>query len=332
MSDESRRLYPLLFQPVLKHYIWGGRNLERILGRNLPPDGIVAESWDIAAHEDGASVITNGIYAGHTLTAVFDTLGIELVGRRNSWALERHKFPLLVKLLDANDKLSVQVHPNDEYALAYEGNELGKTEMWVILHAEPGSEIVLGVKPGTHSEVFRRAIIDGALEQYLHRVPVSAGDFVCVPTGTIHAILGGILIAEIQQNSNTTYRVYDWNRSQNGVSRPLHIDKALEVSDFGIVEPQLGLPSLIENSGGIRREVLCRNQYFTTERVKVGPGTSFDGMLDGETLEIWGVIEGDIHLNEVELAAVEFSLLPATMGAYRIYSTGGAICLRTFVT
>lgn len=330
MSDKSQRLYPLLFKPALKHYIWGGRNLERILGRALPPDGIVAESWEIAAHEDGASTVINGEYSGLTLTSVFDILGIELVGRRNAWALERNKFPLLVKLLDASDKLSVQVHPDDAYALAREGNELGKAEMWVVLHAEPGAEIILGVKAGTDSELFRQAIADGTLDQYLHTIQVSAGDFVCVPTGTIHAILGGILIAEIQQNSNTTYRVYDWNRTQNGISRTLHIEKALDVSNFGFVEPRKGSPLLVEQKDGIRRETLCRNKYFTTERVLLDPGASLSGVLGGETLEIWGVIDGRISLNEIELSAIQFILLPAAMGDYGISSVSGATLLRTY--
>jgi mannose-6-phosphate isomerase len=259
-------------------------------------------------------------------------LGLELIGRHNSWAMDRGKFPLLVKILDAHDKLSVQVHPDDTYALAHEGNELGKTEMWVILHAQPGAEIILGLKQGTTPTILRQAIEESTVESCLHRLAVKAGDFVCVPSGTIHAILGGILIAEIQQNSNTTYRVYDWNRTQTGKARPLHIDSALDVISFDRVEPGLTPPLPIEDSEQVNRSMLCNNQYFTTERVIFAPGGEFTGEQNGDSLEIWGVIDGSITVNEYRLEAVQFTLLPASMGAYCIASTDGATCLRTYVS
>lgn len=330
MIDQGEKFYPLLFEPVLKDYIWGGRNLGRLPGRQFP-EGRIAESWEIAAHEDGTSLIANGRYAGLSLKIVHQLLGLDLIGRRNSWAQDRGIFPLLVKLLDAQDKLSVQVHPDDDYAMAHEGNELGKTEMWVILHAEPGAEIILGLRHGTTPVAFHQAIKSGTLEQYLHRMPVSAGDFVCVPSGTIHAILNGIMIAEIQQNSNTTYRVFDWNRKENGVSRPLHIDKALEVVDFDKVEPSLGMPILLEKTSGICRSLLCHNRYFSTELVEVDAGAEFTEQLNGDTLEIWGVIRGQIRVNDLSISAVNFTLLPAALGQYRLISDTGAVCLRTYV-
>lgn len=324
-----RDIYPLLFQPVLKNYIWGGRNLER-LGRTLPP-GNVAESWEIAAHEEGASLVSNGRFAGQPLTAVHTALGLDLIGTNNAWAQERGKFPLLVKLLDAHDKLSVQVHPDDDYALAHEGNELGKTEMWVVLHAEPNTQVIVGVRAGTTADDFRQAIATGTLEHHLHAVPIHAGDFVCVPSGTVHAILGGALIAEIQQNSNTTYRVYDWNRKQNGVGRPLHVDKALDVINFAQVEPALSPPRLVDEHDGVRRLLLCRNRYFTVERVELAAGAMYAGVCDGRSLEIWGVIEGDVQLDNLALGAVQFVLLPAALGPYRVAAAEGAVCLRCYV-
>jgi len=329
VSDQPR-LYPLLFQPALKDYIWGGRMLETRLGRHLPP-GVIAESWEIAAHEDGTAVVTNGRFAGQPLTAVHAALGLDLIGRNNEWAQARGKFPLLVKLLDARERLSVQVHPDDDYALTHEGNELGKTEMWVVLHTEPGAGLILGVRSGTTPEAFRAAIAGGTLEEHLHTLTIRPGDFICVPAGTIHAILGGALIAEIQQNSNTTYRVYDWNRAPSGVARPLHIDKALDVTDFNRVEPVLQPPQLIEERGGMRRMLLCRNRYFTTERVEFAAGSAFEGACDGRTLEIWGAIEGEVSLGEVALRAVEFTLLPAGLGPFRVYADKTAVCLRTYV-
>ena len=174
----NSKLYPLTFTPVLKDYIWGGRNLTRF-GRELPP-GVTAESWEIAAHENGKTFVDNGPYAGKTLTALLEELGIDLIGRNSAWAMDRGKFPLLIKLLDANRPLSVQVHPNDAYALANEGNELGKTEMWVVLHAEREAQLMLGVKKGTTRDKFKQAILDGRLEPYLHSFPVKAGDHVHV--------------------------------------------------------------------------------------------------------------------------------------------------------
>lgn len=326
----AETVYPLLFEPVLKNYIWGGRNLGK-LGRRLPP-GLTAESWEIAAHEDGTAVVSNGRFAGQPLTLVHQALGLDLIGTNNAWAHERNKFPLLIKLLDASQPLSVQVHPDDGYALEHEGNELGKTEMWVVLHAEPEAAIILGVKPGTTPANFRQAILDDDLEKYLHRIPVKAGDVACVPAGSLHAILGGLIIAEIQQNSNTTYRVYDWNRvGADGKARPLHIDRALDVINFEQVEPGLCRPALIHEADGIRRYELCHNRYFVTERVEMEAGAVFNGRCDGTTLEIWGVIAGDVEINGVGLTAVRFALLPAVLGDFAVRAAGKTTLLRSYV-
>jgi len=324
-------LYPLTFTPVLKHYLWGGRNLEQI-GRQLPLTGPVAESWEIAGHTDGTTVVDNGPFAGQPLTAVQEVLGLDLIGRRNAWAHARGKFPLLVKLLDAHAPLSVQVHPDDDYALAHEDNELGKTEMWVVLHAEPGAHIILGVKAGANATNFRKALAVGSLEPFLHVVPVKAGDHVCVPAGALHAIMGGLLIVEIQQNSNATYRVYDWGRvGADGEPRPLHIDKALEVIDFGHAEPTVGQPRWLMESDGVQRWELCRNRYFVTERVIMTPGAVFHGACLGETLEIWGALTGEVDINGVRLPAVRFTLLPAALGSFEVHAAAPTTLVRTYV-
>ena len=324
-------LYPLTFTPILKDYIWGGRNLATKLGRPLPSSNI-AESWEIAGHEDGTTVVDNGRFAHTLLTDLQTQLGLDLIGSNSAWAHERGKFPLLIKLLDARQNLSVQVHPDDDYALQNEGNELGKTEMWVVLHAEPEAAVILGVTPGTTPEKFRQAIGDGRLEPHLHTLSVKTGDVVCVPAGSLHAILGGLLIAEIQQNSNTTYRVYDWNRLQNGHPRPLHVDKAMDVINFAQVAPGLCQPELLSDEAGTRRWQLCHNRYFVTERVEMEQGSVFNGRCDGTTLEIWGVIEGAVIVNDVGLTAVQFTLLPAALGDFHItVGNDGATLLRTYV-
>jgi mannose-6-phosphate isomerase len=323
-------LYPLTFSPVFKDYLWGGRSLEK-LGRELP-EGIIAESWEIAGHEDGTTIVDNGRFYGYSLTRLHAELGLELIGIRNGWAQERGKFPLLVKLLDAKRPLSVQVHPDDAFALAHEGNELGKNEMWVILAAEPEAQLILGVRAGTTPEAFRQAISNGHLEPFLHYLPVQAGDHVCVPAGTLHAIMGGILIAEIQQNSNTTYRVYDWNRLGNdGLPRSLHVEKALQVINFDQIEPAIIPADLVSEERGLQRWRLCQNQYFVTERVEMAAGQSYAGHLTGETLEIWGVIKGQVDINGLPLAAYRFTLLPAALGDFRVRAGPRATLLRTYV-
>lgn len=322
--------YPLLFTPVLKDYIWGGRNLEK-LARALPPTGVIAESWEIAAHADGDTPVENGRFAGQPLTAVHAQLGLDLIGQRNAWAQARAKFPLLIKLLDANQPLSVQVHPDDAYAQTHEGQELGKTEMWVVLHATPDAEIILGLTAGTTPEAFRMALENGRPEPHLHHIPLKTGDHVCVPAGSLHAIMGGLLIAEIQQNSNTTYRVYDWNRcGTDGRLRPLHIAKALDVINFAQIAPQPCPPLPLDNLTDGRRWELCRNPYFVVERVELPTGGTIHGRTTGATCEIWGVLEGDVTVNDWPLTAVRFTLLPAALGDYTITTPTPAHLLRCY--
>lgn len=332
------RLYPFTFSPVLKDYIWGGRNLETKLGRTLPQETIIAESWEIAAHKDGTSTVTNGPLQSKSLQELVEQYGLDLIGRNSKWALERGKFPLLIKILDANRNLSVQVHPKDDYALAHEGNELGKTEMWVVLHAEPGAEVILGVKSGSNADAFRQAIADGQLEPFLHRIPVQAGDHINVPAGSLHAIMGGLLIAEIQQNSNTTYRVYDWNRlGHDGKPRPLHIEKAMDVINFEQIEPKKSNAQVVTDQNGVLREILNKTNYFTVERLVIEPEMQFEGNCNGDTFEIWGAIDGQCEISsELEpplpLGAVGFTLLPANLGPFTVSaSQERTTLLRTYV-
>jgi len=267
MADQHPPPYPLTFTPALRDYIWGGRNLETLYGRQLPP-GRTAESWEISGHPTAPTVVDTGPLAGQSLPDVLDAYGSDLVGRGAGWALERGKFPLLIKLLDAEERLSVQVHPPDDYALTHENGELGKTEMWYVLHARPGAQLILGLRPGVSPEVFRQAIADNSLEACLYHLPVKAGDAVFVPSGTLHAILEGVLIAEIQQNSDTTYRVYDWGRlGADGHPRPLRVDKALAVTDFRQVEPGSYQPVLVASEEGVSLYEITRSEYFVVERV-----------------------------------------------------------------
>jgi mannose-6-phosphate isomerase len=328
-------IYPLTFQPVFRDYIWGGRNLETRLGRTLPP-GIVAESWEISGHPSSSTKVDSGPLAGQTLLELLDLLRADLVGHNSQAMLERGKFPLLVKLLDANKPLSVQVHPDDDYANIYENGELGKTEMWYVLYAEPGAYLIYGLKAGVTRASFRQALEAGRLESCLHRLPVRAGDTIFIPAGSVHAIMDGLLVAEIQQNSDTTYRVYDWNRpGADGNPRPLHVDKALDVINFDQIEPGPVTPQLLADSEGLRRELITTCPYFNVEKVSFEQGASLKAETDGSSFEIWGVISGRGQVawngNPVELEAVRFSLLPAALGVFAIEALTPTTMLRVYV-
>lgn len=224
------KLYPLTFEPVYKDKIWGGRKFESLFNRTLP-EGKIGESWEVAAHPHGMSVVLQGELKGRSLQELMDTYGAELMGR----TIKDGKFPLLLKFIDAADDLSVQVHPDDAYAARHEQDELGKTEMWYIVHSEPGGSIIWGTKPGVTRDDFAKALEKGGKDvlDCLNQIEVKAGDVFPISAGLIHALGKGVVVAEIQQNSDTTYRVYDWDRvDESGKGRELHIEKALDVTDF----------------------------------------------------------------------------------------------------
>ena len=332
---QVQALYPLTFIPQLRHYVWGGRNLETLYNRTLPP-GITAESWEVSGHPAACTPVESGPLAGKTLSQLLETYGVSLVGSRADWALRRSKFPLLVKLLDATQNLSVQVHPNDNYAITHENGELGKTEMWYVLHAPPDAKTIFGLAPGTSRENFRRAITDNTLEGQLHYLPIKPGDAIFVQTGSVHALLAGTMVAEIQQNSDVTYRVYDWGRvDAAGQSRELHIDKALDVINFDQVTPKACQPKLISSSDHISRSEICRCRYFVVEKVHLTAGATYQGHTDGSSMEIWGTVQGQSQLNwfetTINLPAIRFSLLPANLGRFTITAQTATTMLRTYL-
>jgi len=229
-------LPPLAFTPVLKRIRWGGRKLQTLLGRSLGPESDYAESWEIADHADGTSSVADGPLAGTALPEIIQRYPRELFGRHQHLT----QFPLLVKFLDANDWLSLQVHPNDQQAKTYNLNENGKTEAWVILHAEPGARICCGLQPGVTPDMLRGALGGCDLEDLLNIYEVHAGDCIFVPAGTVHALGPGIVLAEIQQQSNLTFRLHDWGRTDaNGKPRPIHVTESLACTNFqqGPVSP-----------------------------------------------------------------------------------------------
>lgn len=235
--------YPLTFAPVFKQTIWGGRLLGDHLKKPIGPATDYAESWEVVDHGKDQSVVQNGALAGQTLKQLIQSDADWLLGKKTGM----DSFPLLLKYLDCNRVLSVQVHPCDEYALKMPKPDLGKTEAWYIVAAAPESLIYAGLKKGVDSTSLHHAIKKGTTKDVLHSFHPSAGDIVFIPAGTVHALGAGLLVAEIQQSSDTTFRLFDWNRTDaQGNSRPLHIEQGIAVTDFcsGPVTARTSVPEL----------------------------------------------------------------------------------------
>ena len=300
--------YPVRFQPVLKQTIWGGRRLGEQLGKPIGPESNYAESWEVVDHGDDQSVVNNGPLAGQTLAGV-------IAGHRK-WLLGHDvpdgSFPLLLKYLDCNRVLSVQVHPSDRYGLQMNPPDLGKTEAWYIVAAEPGSLVYAGLKRGVDRAALTRAIEAGQAEQMLHSFHPSPGDVLFIPAGTVHALGAGLLVAEIQQSSDTTFRLFDWNRvDESGSARPLHLQQGLDVSDYesGPVAPRRcdplvsGWQSMVESDKFVLR-------VMEQGRAAVGGDGKF---------HIVTVPRGEatlrFDLGQTQMKAGATVLLPAEMGA-----------------
>jgi mannose-6-phosphate isomerase len=310
-------LYPLKFKPVYKDYIWGGRNFSKF-GRVLP-EGIIAESWDLSSHPAGISVVSEGELKGISLPELLKAYKSKLIGT-NFPESNISDFPLLVKLIDANDNLSIQVHPNDEYAVVFEDGGLGKNEMWYIIDAKPGSKLVYGLKPGITKEIFSDAINNDDVVDCLRYIEVAPGDIINIPAGVVHAIGEGILIAEIQQNSNLTYRVYDFNRvDHNGNKRPLHIKQALDVINFpinGKKAKSIGLKVRINND--CYKTYVVANRFFAAEVYEVN-GKVLEETNDTKFF-IYTILEGEGEIKHqtgvTYMKAGDTVLIPATLGSY----------------
>jgi len=257
-------MVPLKLTPAFKDYIWGGNKLVRSFGMESPYEK-TAEAWVLSCHPDGENTIQNGTFAGRTLSDVLVNEGKTWLGTRGS---AFSFFPVLIKLIDAKENLSVQVHPSDAYALANE-NQYGKTEAWYILDCDDDAEIIYGVSRDLTKEQFRAAIEENTLLNCVNRVKVKKGDLFFIASGTLHAICKGILLAEVQQNSNVTYRVYDYGRLQNGKPRELHIEKALDVTNLHAIDcsgKPLGAPQTVS---GNTETLLTQCDLFKVRRLDV---------------------------------------------------------------
>ncbi|MCD8051546.1 MAG: class I mannose-6-phosphate isomerase [Clostridiales bacterium] len=303
----------LKLKPACKDYIWGGKRLKTDYNKEF--DGPrLAECWELSCHPDGPSIITNGVFAGRTLREYLAAVGKRVLGSNCQVFQE---FPILIKLIDAKDNLSIQVHPNNTDALENE-HQYGKTEMWYVLDAEPGAYLYYGFREPISKGEFRQRIQDGTLLEVLNAVPVHKGDLFYIPAGTLHAICKGIVIAEIQQSSNVTYRVFDYNRvGADGTPRKLHVDQAVEVTHC---QP----PRTDYNFGGH----LARSAYFTVDVIQ----SPYAGDCDDESFTSLLVLEGEGEVRcgkEIMPCRKGDSLfLPADSGEFSITGTISALMTR----
>ena len=309
-------MYPIKFENLYYKRIWGGKHLEKF--RDNVPEGVIGESWDIACHKNGTGKVENGKLKGKTFDEIINLYGEKLLGTE----ISTKEFPLLIKLITAEDKLSVQVHPDDKYANRVE-KDSGKTEAWYVVDAEENASLIVGTKD-CDKEKFKKAIEEGELDKYLNKIPVKKGDFFFVQSGLVHAICEGVLIAEIQQNSDTTYRVYDYNRG-----REIHVEKALDVIDFSLKgENSKGI--LIERDG-YNKSYLCLDEYFTIQKYKIT--TSVKETSDEERFYLFTCVDGNgvIKYNggEEKIVMGDSIFIPATLGDYEL--VGDFTVLKSYV-
>lgn len=328
MSPNSQSLAPIHLRSSLHPTIWGGRNLIRIAGKQLPEQEKIGESWETATD----TVALNDPYSGQTLGALVEQYGEALIGARAA-EIFGMRFPLLAKFIDAQDQLSVQVHPDDAYASAHENGKLGKTEAWYILQADDGAEIVYGLNKKASEGQIRQAIAENRLEDYLRRVKVHAGNVVLVPAGTVHAICAGIVLYELQEYSDVTYRLYDYGRLQpDGQPRELHVEQSLAVMNYAPPEFDFVQPVAVDEAHPEQRRVLVGCRYFVEEEANVQGEAS--GMERPGSCQIISVLQGSCEVvwsgGTVLVGLGETVVLPAAIGPHTLQA-GFARVLRSWV-
>jgi len=315
---KTPELYPFILEPVYKDYIWGGNRIPVHFNRNQP-GGVYAESWELSDRPEGMSLVANGPLKGKSLAALVSHFGKGLLGH----GIQSQFFPLLVKLIDAKERLSIQVHPDD--ASAALGSGEAKTEAWHILDAPKGGQVFVGLKPGIHKAAFLNALKAGKLEGALQSIPVTAGDTIFIPGGRIHAICEGMLILEVQQNSNTTYRVHDWGRvDKAGKPRELHLEQALKVIHWADHAPVKTTPRPISDKPGALVTELVISPYFRLERLDISApffiqhdGASFHALFS-EKDDIQILCEAGTDI----IPGGRTCLIPAMLNRYTLKPTG----------
>lgn len=314
---------PFKLSPAFQGYLWGGTRLRDEFGKQCDLEK-VAESWELSCHPDGPSRVADGPDAGLTLRELAGKAGSQMLGSRCGKFAD---FPILIKLIDAKEPLSVQVHPDNDYARRVEG-EYGKTEMWYVVDCEPGASLIYGFQKEISKEEFRRRIEDNTLLEVVNQVPVHKGDTFFIQSGTLHAIGAGILIAEIQQNSNTTYRVYDYGRvGADGKTRPLHIDKALDVTTLTPPVRPVGPQEAPKDHGGFVESLLASCDYFTVRELTVKE--SYGGTAGSESFHAVLALTDGLTLcrggDAMPLNKGDSVFIPAGSGDYRLAGEGQAL-------
>jgi len=298
-TDSPKPSAPLLFEPLAMERVWGGRHFETLLGKKIPPGAVIGELWEVVDRPEAQSIVREGSLKGSSLHELWANRREEIFGARHA-ANPSPRFPLLVKLLDARDRLSVQVHPPAHRAEELEGEP--KTECWYFLDADPDAFIYAGLKKGVTRAGFEEALAGGTVEEKLHRAPVLAGESIFIPSGRLHAIGAGLVIVEIQQNSDTTYRVFDWNRTGlDGKPRDLHVDQSMHSIDFGDFEPAVTPAS---------DPVVADCPLFHVSKIDL-PSPS-DLAVEGDFSIITG-LTGEVDCAGVRIGPGAFALIPASM-------------------
>lgn len=322
-------MHPLRFQPIFRHYIWGGRRLADFLNKPIGNESC-AESWEIVDHDDDQSVVQFGELSGMTLAELVKDDGQELLGpdiatqiSNDSLPVQlQNRFPLLLKFLDAHRALSIQVHPDDKFGATLDPPDLGKTEAWYVMHADPGAKIYAGLKQGITAEKFRSAVKNGFTEEAVHSFKPRAGDCVFIRAGTMHAIGAGLLIAEIQQCSDTTFRIFDWNRvDKDGQPRALHIEQGIKATDFDLgpvspIRPNSLGPAYAVVASSCTTLIEC--DKFVMRRWSLQRANELVNIGGDDRFHILAVTKGSVVVeNDPSQLALELGqtmLLPAALG------------------
>ena len=318
------KFYPLQFQPIFKDRIWGGTKLKTVLNKPIT-SSITGESWELSTVDGDVSVIANGEFAGKSLTAVIDAFPNEVLGTQ-VFKIFGKQFPLLFKYLDAREDLSIQVHPNDQLASARH-NSFGKTEMWYVLQADAGSSIIVGFKKDSNAAEYIENLNGKTLLSLLDTIPVEVGDVFFLETGTVHAIGAGLLIAEIQQTSDITYRLYDFDRvDADGNTRALHVDLALDAINYDKIDAK---KSYQKHENTSNEMVDCN--YFTTNYIPLSGTMKFEK--DGRSFHVYMCTEGDFTITQENVAyhykKGDTILMPAAISIFEF--TGNASLLEIYI-
>ena len=307
-----RELYPLKFKPVFKEVIWGDQRLKTELNKDIPTDRKIGESWEVSAVKDNYSIVNNGFLAGNSLPELIDVYMGDLVGEK-IFDKYGQEFPLLLKFIDANDVLSIQVHPDDELARSRH-NSNGKTEMWYVIAAEEAAELISGFNREMDKDTYLRHLKNNTLPEILNHEKVKAGDVFFLPAGRVHAIGAGILLAEIQQTSDITYRIFDWNRvDKDGKPRQLHTDEALDAIDYKYYGDYKTHYELKQNEAS----TLVQCNYFTTNVLELDKPRQRD-LIELDSFVVYMCMDGKVEItyneeNSVVMEKGETILVPAAI-------------------